>query len=168
VTRSDGFGNFRMYAPVPAEFVYETTVVSRVGCETGGCEWIFTNGRSSTPGLALTFSTSPQFDVESKYEAKWDGLLAQGMTISGLAVPELQLRGAAVTLWTMTAAGKRSDLHLPITGVQTHTTRYSRADYLSWTRVAAEYDYTLDELQKGGALFWSWLLAGKPPIVETP
>jgi hypothetical protein len=55
---------------------------------------------------------------------------------------------------------------LPRTGSIAHTTRYSYYQYLAVSAQAARYDYTVDEAQKDGALFWSWLLAGRPPLPE--
>lgn len=49
-------------------------------------------------------------------------------------------------------------------GTHVHTTSYSVADYRLWSERAAQFDYTVEELQKIGALFWSWVLAGQPPL----
>jgi hypothetical protein len=38
------------------------------------------------------------------------------------------------------------------------------ADYRLWSERAAQFDYTVEELQKIGALFWSWVLASQPPL----
>lgn len=49
-------------------------------------------------------------------------------------------------------------------GTFTHATEYSVSDYMHWSDLAARFDYTLEELQKTGALFWAWLATGRPPL----
>jgi hypothetical protein len=68
------------------------------------------------------------------------------------------------TLWVLKAGGAASGAQLPPGGSFSHTTRYARTDYVQLSILAAEHDYTLAELQKSGTLFWSWLLAGQPPL----
>lgn len=166
---SDAAGNFRMYAPVPGSFQYFAFgPPGAVNCQTTPCQWLFVDGESAAPSIPLEFSDSAQIDVATNYGATWESLLQQGLTRSGRSDAEVQRVGASVLLWTMTAAPAPTGLHLPHDGMTTHTTRYSRADYLLYTQLAAQFDYTLDELQKTGALFWSWLLAERPPIPDDP
>jgi hypothetical protein len=166
---SDAEGSFRMYAAVPGTFQYfPLGTPGVVDCQTTTCQWVFVDGQSAAPAIPLSFSDAAQIDVQTQYGPTWESLLQQGITRSGRSDAEVQKSGAGVLLWTMTAAGSVTALHLPREGATTHTTRYSRADYLLFTGLAAQYDYTLDELQKTGALFWSWLLTDRPPIPDDP
>jgi hypothetical protein len=166
---SDDTGGFRLYAPVPSTFQYFAFgPAGVVDCHDMSCHWLFVDGESAAPALPLSFSESAQLDVQTKYGSTWESLLQLGVTESGRSDAEVQRIGASVLLWTMTAGAARTALKLPHDGTTTHITRYSRADYLLYTSFAAEFDYTLDELQKTGSLFWSWLLANQPPIPDDP
>ncbi|HMJ15825.1 MAG TPA: hypothetical protein VK524_30625 [Polyangiaceae bacterium] len=116
------------------------------------------------PHVPLTFAQGDSFDVTSHYEAKWQDLLASGVSVSGLPGGELQRTGAAVTVWLFAVSGTTTGPRLPVTGDTSYTTSYTANEYRQWSQVAAGHDYTLDELQKVGALFWAWLLSGRPPL----
>jgi hypothetical protein len=166
---SDAAGSFRIYAPVPGTFQYfNFGPPGVVDCQNTACQWLFVDGKSAAPSIPLPLSNSPELEVATQYGPTWESLLQQGVSRSGRSDADVQRIGAAMLLWTMTAGGSVSEVHLPHDGATTHVTRYSRADYLLYTTYAAQFDYTLDELQKIGALFWSWLLAERPPLPEDP
>ncbi len=117
---------------------------------------------ATTQLVPLTFVHTATVDVVSNYEPERQSLLEDGLRISGLPASDLQRTGAAVTMWILRAAGA-SGTPIARTGSISYTTTYTQADYRALSAQAAEFDYTLDEVQKVGALFWSWLLAGQPP-----
>ncbi|HMJ12043.1 MAG TPA: hypothetical protein VK524_11550, partial [Polyangiaceae bacterium] len=130
----------------------------------GTCSLSVSDGYVMMPGVPLNYVADSGIDVTSHYEANWSALLQQGLSVSGLSAMELQRQGVIGTLWVMKAGGAASGVQLPASGSINHTTRYSRADYIALSILAAEHDYLLAELQKSGTLFWSWLLAGQPPL----
>jgi hypothetical protein len=160
---TDSAGSFRTFvsAAGPDRTICEPT--------PGACSLAVTDGidpGNITPvRIPLNFATGDRFGVASSYEPKWAPLFAQGLSASGLSAAELQRMGVAVSAYLMIRAG-RTGTHLPIDGGTAYTTSYSAEDYVYWTNIAAQYAYTLEELQKVGALFWSWILAGYPPLPE--
>lgn len=161
---TDAAGAFRTYQTVSGGGFFDSPDCSP---PANGCSLVIAddNDLSGTAvRIPLNFVTGEQFEVSSSYEAKWIPFLQDGMRLSGSTAPELQLRGAAVTLWIMTAASVSTGTHLPRDGVVTYATAYSAADYRQFTSLAARFDYTLDELQKIGAVFYSWILMGMPPL----
>ncbi|HEY6562722.1 MAG TPA: hypothetical protein VI072_35905 [Polyangiaceae bacterium] len=116
------------------------------------------------PRVPLIFAQGDSFDVTTRYEAKWNSLLTSGINASGLTAGEFQRTGAAVTSYVFRLSGTTTGPELPATGDTAYVTSYTANEYLQWSRVAADHDYTVDELQKIGALFWAWLLAGQPPL----
>jgi hypothetical protein len=114
--------------------------------------------------IPLTFVTPTDVQVTSRYEPAYQALFAQGVTLSNRSPAELQRMGAAGLAWLLYGSPGASAAHLPNTGTLAHTTSYTRADYVFWSRAAANFDFTLAEMQKVGALFFSWLLAGRPPL----
>jgi len=72
--------------------------------------------------------------------------------------------GGSYLLSVMAYAHAKTAVHLSTAGEYSHATPYSLSEYLYWSDLAARYDYTLEELQKSGALFWSWLATGRPPL----
>ncbi|HMI84939.1 MAG TPA: hypothetical protein VK550_12650 [Polyangiaceae bacterium] len=83
--------------------------------------------------------------------------------MSGWSGGELQYQGAIRTLYLMKLSGTLSGAHLSLSGVHSYTTTYTRQGYVDMANLAANVDYTVEEIQKGGALFWSWVIAGFPP-----
>jgi hypothetical protein len=95
-------------------------------------------------------------------------LLQRGVSLSGSSVPALQNFGSAVMLYLFGLSRPAGTAPQPNEGTVSYTTSYSAAQYLDLSQRASQYDYTLEELQRDGALFWSWILAGKPPIPPAP
>jgi hypothetical protein len=101
--------------------------------------------------------------VVSHYEAYWQPILQRGLEVSGYSSNTLQRQGAATYLWLMTAAGTKGGA-LSHTGSIAYTSTYSLDEYRDLSKIAAQHDYTLEELQKSGTLLLSWFLAGRPPL----
>ena len=163
---TDANGAFKSYEPLRTDFgtlalpsgpfvqlVCGSNCVLRIGDDQ--------NFDATMQIVPLSFVNTPTIDVVSNYEPEWQGLLEEGLRISGLPASDLQRTGAAVTMWILRAAGA-SGSPIARTGSISYTTTYTQDDYRALSAQAAEFDYTLDEVQKVGALFWSWLLAGQP------
>ncbi|HEY6562494.1 MAG TPA: neocarzinostatin apoprotein domain-containing protein [Polyangiaceae bacterium] len=158
---TDASGAFRAYRAV------WRTGVPDCAPPANGCSLVIADDNDlagTAIRIPLEFVELEQVGVSSSYEAEWIPLLDQGASVSGTSQAELQRTGAAVLVWLMSASGSSSSTHLPRNGVVTHTSLYTADDYRQWTHRAAQFDYTLDELQKIGGLFYAWLLAGRPPL----
>jgi hypothetical protein len=114
--------------------------------------------------MPMTFVTGNTIAVTSRYEAKYETLFQQGMMATGYDAANLQLHGAASALWLLAYAHAQTGAHLSLEGEFAHTTEYSVNDYKAWSELASKYDYTVEELQKTGAIFWSWIATGMPPL----
>ncbi|HEY6556987.1 MAG TPA: neocarzinostatin apoprotein domain-containing protein [Polyangiaceae bacterium] len=158
---TDASGSVRGYSRLAERIVF--FVIVECGRPDSTCNLFVTDG-AGVVNVPLQFATGAEFDVTSNYEAKWQPLLQQGLDSSGASPGEFQRQGASVLLWVMAASGARSAAHFPTGGDLSYTTTYARQSYIDMTNLAASYDYTLDELQKSGTLFWSWVLAGQPPL----
>lgn len=160
---TDGSGAFRSYVPIRQPFGATTSC-----SEPGACSAMMLDvsaiPTTAGPRAPLTFAQGEHFDVTSLYEAKWDGLLTSGIDASGLTAGEFQRTGAAVTSYVLRLGGATTGPQLPAAGDRSIVTSYTATEYRDWSRRAADHDYTVDELQKVGALFWAWLLAGQPPL----
>ncbi|HMJ15824.1 MAG TPA: hypothetical protein VK524_30620 [Polyangiaceae bacterium] len=161
---TDASGAFRGYALVLAPLNRSAECESAPGACTLTALDLSTTPTSAGVHVPLTFAQGDHFDVTTHYEPKWQDLLASGVSASGLPASELQRTGAAVTVWLFAVSGTTTGPRLPIAGSISHTTSYTADEYRQWSATAANYDYTVDELQKVGALFWAWLLAGQPPL----
>jgi hypothetical protein len=155
--RADNFG-------VPGRPQFDCRATSACSLIVGPIEALGSRGTR----IPLTFSTSERIDVTSSYEPRWHDLLAQGVSASGKTVPDLQYVGAAVMLYLMNLSGGQPAPPFPLPGSVSYTTSYSATEYLEWSRSAMRFGRTLEEVQKEGALLWSWLLAGRPPIPPAP
>lgn len=118
--------------------------------------------------IPVVFATGDQFDVTSSYEPEYEALLEQGVTVSGQPPEELQRRGSSVLMWLLGVSHKTSGTRLPAGGGVRHTTTYTAADYRAWSSAASRFDYTVEEVQKAGGVFWAWYLAGMPPLPTPP
>jgi hypothetical protein len=162
-------GTFRAYGQLLeffTRFVIDTNESGYCALTPGACTLVVGDTESlaaTAVRIPLTFVQGEQVDVTSHYEAKWTELLQQGSTASGHSVAELQRTGSAVLFYVLGLAGV-SGTAMPRAGTIAHTTRYTLEQYRRWSRQASFHDYTLVEAQKDGALFWSWLLAGRPPL----
>ncbi|HMJ12624.1 MAG TPA: neocarzinostatin apoprotein domain-containing protein [Polyangiaceae bacterium] len=116
--------------------------------------------------LPVEFSTAEQISITSHYEPKWADLLQQGLSATGYTSGQLQHVGALVTLWSLRNTNYAGAVKLPLVGTIAHTTTYARYDYAALANHATAAGYTVEEVQKLGALFYSWVLAGQPPIPE--
>ncbi|HMJ11226.1 MAG TPA: neocarzinostatin apoprotein domain-containing protein [Polyangiaceae bacterium] len=119
---------------------------------------------ASAVRIPLAFTSAETIQVTSRYEPEYESLLQEGVRLSGWTAPELQLEGGVRLLWILGLAGQSSSTHLSRSGTYSHTTTYSATLYRYWAEQAVRFDYTVDEFQKTGALFWSWYLAGMPPL----
>lgn len=119
---------------------------------------------ASAVRVPLAFTSAETIQVTSRYEPEYESLLQEGVRLSGWTAPELQLEGGVRLLWILGSAGQSSSTHLSRSGTYSHTTTYSATLYRYWAEHAARFDYTVDEFQKIGAVFWSWYLAGMPPL----
>ncbi|HMJ10735.1 MAG TPA: hypothetical protein VK524_04970 [Polyangiaceae bacterium] len=102
--------------------------------------------------------------MTSNYETNWQALLTRGLELSGQNPAALQRDGATTLLWTLLGSGGSSSVVLENRGTLAYSSRYTSAEYVALSASAARYGYTVEEFQKTGALFRSWLLAGKPPL----
>lgn len=165
--QADSDGAVRVYVE-PSSIISRRFVVD-CGGSPNGCFLVVADPAALTAtavSIPLTFATGDSVELPSKYEPEYEALFQRGLEISGLTDGDLQRQGAAALVWVMAAGGAKTSTHLSTTGTVTHVTSYGVDDYRSWARLAASYDYTLEELQKAGGLFWSWYLAGMPPIVR--
>lgn len=158
-------GNFRQYAsPVgkllpPVDF--DCTLAP------GSCSLVVFDPESATTTqirVPLTFSNAQEFPITSHYEPQWENMLQQATAATGIAAPELQKTGVFFTGWVLRSGGARSGTKLPTTGSVSHTTVYNVDEYRRSSQLAAEFDYTLEEMQKIGAVFWAWYMLGMPPL----
>ncbi len=155
----------RTYAELLASFpVVWGSLEATADCASGCSLLVSDSVNGATARIPLQFQASEQVDVVSSYEPSWQGLLDQGVQLSGLIPGDLQRQGAFTLAWVLAAAGVQTGAPLPRSGTIQHATRYTVADYIALSRLAANYGYTVEELQKHGALFWSWILAGMPPL----
>jgi len=163
---SDSAGTVRGFTHLLASWRIFILDFATVPCAapTSTCVLKLTERGGATVTLPLPFAVADQFDVVSHYEEQWQPLLQQGLDIGGVPAAELQRQGAAGFLYVLIASGASTSTQLPAGGSLSYTTTYSRPMYLLMTNLAAGRGYTLQELQKTGTLFWSWLLAGQPPL----
>jgi len=167
--RTDASGQLRAYPSFLSQFSVFTSNDITIDCGPSAsppCTLRFTDGAALVT-LPLSFAVGEEFAIASNYEPEWQPLLQQGMTLSGWSAPELQLHGALSLLYVMSSAGATSSTHLPASGTLSYTTTYSRPLYQQMANLAAARDYTVPELQKAGALFTAWVLAGRPPLPQT-
>jgi hypothetical protein len=161
---TDASGAFRVY-PGALGTIQEGE--PDCGPPENGCVFLVADDNDlsgTTVSIPLNFVELEQVGVTSSYEQKWLPILQEGTRVSGLPPEALQRDGAAMLLWVMTAAGVSTSVHWPRDGVVSYTTLYSAEDYRRGSYLAANFDYTLDELQKAGGLFNAWLKAGMPPL----
>ncbi|HEY6561922.1 MAG TPA: hypothetical protein VI072_31855 [Polyangiaceae bacterium] len=156
--RSDAQGNFRIYARLS---LHEECAAPDAGCTVKVFD-------AAAPDLTaveipLTFTSADSIPVTSKYEPEFHSLLQQGMNISGWSAEELQYQGAMRAIYVLYVSGAQSGARLSPSGVHAYTTTHPRERYIGMANVAANFDYTVEEIQKLGALFWSWVIAGFPP-----
>ncbi|HMJ11628.1 MAG TPA: neocarzinostatin apoprotein domain-containing protein, partial [Polyangiaceae bacterium] len=156
---TDAAGAFRVYVRFyDAQMCYEAN---------SPCSLLVNDPRALTASavrVPITLTSAETIQVTSKYEPEYESLLQEGVQLSGWAPPRLQLEGGARLLWLLGSAGLSSSTQLSRSGTYSHTTTYSVDEYKLWAEQAARFDYTVDEFQKTGALFWSWFLAGMPPL----
>ncbi|HMJ14405.1 MAG TPA: neocarzinostatin apoprotein domain-containing protein [Polyangiaceae bacterium] len=119
---------------------------------------------SSAVRIPLTFFTGANVDVPSRYEAKWQPLLDQATSVSGLSASQLQRSGPDLYLWFLARSTDQTGTHLPREGTLTVTSSYDLSSYRALSNEAARLDFTLVEFQKTGGLLYAWLLAGMPPL----
>jgi len=163
--RTDQNGQLRAFVPLLESFVAKDWFPgARVDCMDGCFLLVIDSVDGATAHIPLTFDTGATIDVQSSYEPNWQPLFAQGVELSGLTPVDLQWHGAAALLWVLGASGAEPGVPFPNSGSTVYTTAYSRADYVTFSTRAAPYGYTVEELQKSGALFESWILAGKPAL----
>ena len=156
---TDAAGAFRAYPRfVPDPECYTTP---------SPCSFVVGDPRGMTATavrIPLVFTAAEAISVASQYEPEFESLFQQGLEISGFSPAELQLQGGARMLWILAYGGTAAGPHLSRSGAYSHSTTYTRAEYVAWAERAARLDYTVDEFQKVGALFWSWIIAGMPPL----
>ncbi|HMJ13920.1 MAG TPA: hypothetical protein VK524_21025 [Polyangiaceae bacterium] len=114
--------------------------------------------------IPLTFSTASQIEVTAYYDSEHEALFQQGLALSGLSADAHQSTGASVLYFVASRGGGPLPAPLPLEGTFSHTTVYTRDRYLILFNYGASWGYAIDQFQKTGALFWSWILAGKPPL----
>lgn len=164
---ADASGGFRNYVQLEGTLLPPNN--SDCKAAPGACSLVVAadNGlTASQVRIPLTFSTAEQFQVTSHYEPQYETLFQQGLQLTGVSDSELQKTGAAFTGWVLAYAHAATGTHLPTTGTFSHTTTYTKAEYVEWTHNAARFDYSLEEYQKIGALFLSWIVAGMPPLPQ--
>ncbi|HEY6562492.1 MAG TPA: neocarzinostatin apoprotein domain-containing protein [Polyangiaceae bacterium] len=164
--QTDSSGTFRTY-----QLLLGAPFEGRPDCRppANGCFLVIADDNDlagSALRISLNFVERVEVAVTSAYEPKWQSLLRAGARASGSSFSELQRSGATVLTWLMLASGESTSTHFPREGLFRFTTTYSADEYRQWTGRAAQFDYTLDELQKTGALFYSWLLAGRPALPQ--
>jgi hypothetical protein len=133
------------------------------------CSLVITDPRAYTATairIPIAFQTGASVEIASRYEPEFEALLEQGVRISGWSPGELQRQGGARAVWVLGYGGARTGARFATTGTTTHITSYTLDEYRVWAQIAWRYDYTVEELQKTGALFWSWVIAGFPPFPE--
>ncbi|HMJ14406.1 MAG TPA: hypothetical protein VK524_23480, partial [Polyangiaceae bacterium] len=162
---TDSAGNFRWYPEITGVFSFRPEFDCTVQAKL--CSLVIADDRaltSSAVRIPLVFDTGAQIDVVSRYESKWQALLDQGTSLSGLSAPEFQKTGVGTFLWLLGQSGQETSTHLPALGSLAISSRYGADDYRALSAEAARFDYTLVELQKTGTLFYAWILAGMPPL----
>jgi hypothetical protein len=171
LNRSNGFftkadGSFRVY--FHAQGVLYSEPVHNCMAEPGACAFVISDPAAITKTavrVPLTFSAAAQtVDVTSRYEPEWGAMLEQGLAKSALSEGDFQRHGMAVLVWTLAVSGASSGPRLPTAGSIDLTSTYDYHEYLQRSRDAALRDYTLQEMQKVGSLFYAWVLAGQPPL----
>lgn len=156
--QTDEQGSFSVTGTVEGEMGYTDCASAE-----GACELRIGDSRdfdATTVVVPLVFAPPAPVKVTSHYTVEEHAWVRRGVAISGEPPRVLQREGPRATAWIFTAAHTTDDTapHVSLAGTITHTTTYSPADYIRYRRYAAHFGYTLEEFQKVGTLFWSWIL----------
>jgi hypothetical protein len=109
--------------------------------------------------VPLVFVPAAPVPVTSHYTADENALLADGASLAGRSPELMQRDGARTTAWIFhfALASAEDAPHVSLDGTVDHTTVYEPADYIRYLRYATRWGYGLEEFQKFGALFLSYL-----------
>lgn len=109
--------------------------------------------------VPLVFVPSAPVPVTSHYTADENAVLAEGASLAGLSPELMQREGARTTAWIFhfALASAEDAPHVGLDGTVDHTTLYQPDEYIRYLRYATRWGYTLEEFQKFGALFFSYL-----------
>jgi hypothetical protein len=160
----DGAGNLRAYQSLVGSL--QEGPSADVSCAAQpGCTLLLADPRAleaTRVHVPLSFVEGDAFDVVSRYSAAEEEWFQEGLQLTGSTESEFQTESAQRTLWTLALAGVSTGGKRARDGAFNHTSTYSYTEYVALTEQAARFDYTLDEIQKVGSLFWSWFIQGLP------
>ncbi len=162
--RVDAAGNLRVYQQLYASL--QEGLTAEVNCASEpGCTLLIADPRAleaTRVHIPLSFVEGDAFDVVSRYSAAEEEWFQEGLQLTGSTEAAFQTTSAQRTLWILALAGVSTGGKRPREGTFSHTSTYSYTEYVVLTAQAARFDYTLDEVQKVGSLFWSWFIQGLP------
>ncbi|HMJ13821.1 MAG TPA: neocarzinostatin apoprotein domain-containing protein [Polyangiaceae bacterium] len=162
--RVDESGNLRAYQSLLG-YLHEGDAAV-VDChQQASCTLLLADPRAleaTRVHVPLTFVQGDQFEVTSHYSASEEAWFQEGLQLTGSTESEFQTTSALRTLYMLALAGASSGGQRPREGAYSHTSTYTYFDYATLSAEAARFDYTLDEIQKVGSLFWSWFIQGLP------
>jgi hypothetical protein len=160
----DEAGNLRAYQSLVG--LLQEGLTAEVNCAVEpGCTLLLADPRAleaTSVHVPLSFVEGDTFDVVSRYSAAEEAWFQEGLQLTGNTESEFQTTSAQRTLWMLALAGVSTGGQRAREGAFSHTSTYSYAEYVALTEQAARFDYTLDEIQKVGSLFWSWFIQDLP------